>query len=144
MADATERDAQTVINAIRHGYSVARMAGRPQHAIADTRRPGYRIVERVMPEDVVLARNIVAPRWNDVLERAKAQAYSEFTDAEPALERIADIARRAGLADATAEEFIDEILRYYVFCSNQRAQKENGGRVVDRKPTFFTRLFGTL
>jgi len=47
-------------------------------------------------------------------------------------------------ADATAEEFIDEILRYYVFFSNQRAQKENGGRVVDRKPTFFTRLFGTL
>lgn len=142
MSHAIERDAQTVIDAVRAGYRKARITRTPCHAIADRRPPGYRIVETILPGDSVIAANIVPPRWNVLIADAATAAFDEFHDARAAIDRAADILARSGFPDVSKEEIAEEIMRRYVFHDEAAEAAANDGRYPERKRSIFTRIWG--
>lgn len=110
--------AELWITAIRHAYTMARARRTTMTIVAD-RQHGYRVVQSPAPDDVVLVCDIRPPRWNDDLERAKIEAFMEFKDAQPALERMVSIIRDAtgGAGSDRSEltaEIAEEVMRQFI------------------------------
>ena len=101
--------AQAAIDMIREAYKRARSSRTPLHIVADA-SAGYRITPKVNPDDTVLFTDIVPPAWDDALETAKIKAFFEFSDAGPALQRVAEI---AGKHPDAVDEIAEAVMRRY-------------------------------
>ena len=130
--------AQAAIDMIREAYKRARSSRTPLHIVADA-SAGYRITPKVNPDDTVLFTDIVPPAWDDALETAKIKAFFEFSDAGPALQRVAEI---AGKHPDAVDEIAEAVMRRY-FDGIIVADTTRSVGSVPERPGLFTRMFGT-
>lgn len=123
--------------AIRDAYREARLTRAPVSIVADA-KAGYRITEKPDPDDTILIGDITPPRWDDARERARIEAFLAFREAQPALERMAEIISGfSGDRRAIAEELAEEVMRQY----SDLIIYKHDGPVITQSRGFFTRLF---
>lgn len=88
---------------------------------------GLKAVTRPADGDTVLIRDITPPAYNQDAYDAARQAFQEFTDAKPALERVLDIIDKDGAGKPRCSRFKAEVLAAFL---NYYEMDEDAERVV--------------